>query len=115
MVSGVFENVTPVTRISIDAFLDLEDDPNTYYMLTGNITSIDNPTYGNLYLEDDTNNIFVYGCYPGWGATGDNRKFWLETAGITVGDQLSVIGVRGTRNDKPALANGIYFSHEKAQ
>ena len=115
MVSGVVENVTPVTPITIDEFLDLEDDANTYYMLTGEIIKIDNPTYGNLYLEDETNQIYVYGCYPGWGATGDNRKNWLETAGITVGDKLSVIGVRGTHNGTPQLANGIYFSHEKAQ
>ena len=52
MVEGTVEAITPVTRISIDEFLDKEDDPNTYYMLTGTITAIDNPTYGNLYLDD---------------------------------------------------------------
>lgn len=115
MVSGVVENVTPVTPISIDAFLDLEDDPNTYYMLTGTITKIANAEYGYLYLEDDTNSCYVYGCYPGWGASGDNRKFWLESAGIEVGDEISIIGVRGTHNGQPQLTYGIYFSHKKAQ
>ena len=88
-------------------------------MSTGTITMIDNPIYGNLYLEDDTNNVLVYGCYPGWGATGENRKYWLETAGIEVGDKLSVIGVRKTfvkdGVETIELQNGIYFSHEKAQ
>ena len=120
MTSGVFEElVHEVTPISIDEFLDKEDDPNVYYMLTGTVTAIDNPLYGNLYLEDETNNVYVYGCYPGWGATGDNRKNWLETANITVGDQLSVIGVRKTFTkdgvDVVELSNGIYFSHEKAE
>ena len=120
MVSGVFEElVHVVTPISIDEFLDKEDDPDVYYMLTGTITMIDNPIYGNLYLEDDTNNVLVYGCYPGWGATGENRKYWLETAGIEVGDKLSVIGVRKTfvkdGVETIELQNGIYFSHEKAQ
>ena len=121
MVSGgVFEElVHVVTPISIDEFLDKEDDPNVYYMLTGTITMIDNPIYGNLYLDDDTNNVLVYGCYPGWGATGDNRKNWLETANIEVGDQLSVIGFKKTftkdGQDVIELSNGIYFSHEKAQ
>lgn len=120
MVSGVFEElVHVVTPISIDEFLDKEDDPDVYYMLTGTITAIDNPTYGNLYLEDETNSVLVYGCYPGWGATGDNRKFWLQTAGIEVGDKLSVIGVRKTfvkdGEETIELQNGIYFSHEKAQ
>ena len=120
MVSGVFEElVHVVTPISIDEFLDKSDDPDVYYMLTGTITAVDNPTYGNLYLEDETNNVYVYGCYPGWGATGDNRKNWLATAGIEVGDKLSVIGVKKTFTkdgvETIELANGIYFSHEKAQ
>ena len=84
-------------------------------MLTGNITEIANPTYGNLYLEDATNQVYVYGCYPGWGATGDNRKNLLETLGIGVGDELTVIGVKTTFKGTPQLSNGIYFSHKKAQ
>ena len=115
MTGAVLEESIPVTRVTIDEFLDKEDDPNTYYMLTGIITEIANPTYGNLYLEDETNSVYVYGCYPGWGATGDNRKNLLENFGIVVGDQLSVIGVKSTYKDTPQLANGIYFSHEKAQ
>ena len=115
MTGAVLEASIPVTPIDIDSFLDQPDDPNTYYMLTGEIIEIANPTYGNLYLEDETNQVYVYGCYPGWGATGDNRKNWLETAGITVGDRLSVIGVKSTYQGTAQLANGIYFSHEKAQ
>ena len=115
MTGAVLEESIPVTPLTIDEFLDKDDDPNTYYMLTGTITEVANPTYGNLYLEDETNSVYVYGCYPGWGATGDNRKYWLETAGIVVGDKLSVIGVKSTYQGTPQLANGIYFSHEKAQ
>ncbi len=115
MTGAVLEDYKVVTPITIDELLDKDDDPNTYYMLTGEIIEIANPTYGNLYLEDETNQIYVYGCYPGWGATGDNRKNWLETAGIVVGDKLSVIGVKSTYQGTPQLSNGIYFSHEKAQ
>lgn len=115
MTGAVLEDVIPVTPLSIDEFLDKEDANNVYYMLTGTITEIANPTYGNLYLEDETNSVYVYGCYPGWGATGDNRKNLLETLGIVVGDKISIIGVKSTYNGTPQLANGIYFSHEKAQ
>ena len=115
MTGAVLEKSIPVTPITIDEFLDKADDPNTYYMLTGTITEIANEVYGNLYLDDGTNTVYVYGCYPGWGATGDNRKNLLATEGIVVGDQLSVIGVKSTYKDTPQLANGIYFSHEKAQ
>lgn len=116
MTSCVFEELLhEVTPISIDEFLDMPDDPNVYYMITGTIMDIANPTYGNVTLEDDTNSVYVYGCYPGWGATGDNRKGLFEREGIEVGDKLSVIGVKSTYNGAPQLANGIYFSHEKAQ
>jgi len=114
LTNTTLEDSKTVTPISIDEFLDKEDNAGVYYMLTGNITEIANPTYGNLYLDDGTNTVYVYGCYPGWGATGDNRKNLLETLGIGVGDQISIIGVKSTYNGTPQLANGIYFSHEKA-
>ena len=120
MVSGVLEELNyVVTPISIDEFLDQEDNANVYYMLSGTVTAIDNPTYGNLYLEDETNSVYVYGCYPGWGATGDNRKNWLATANIEVGDKLWVIGTKKTftkdGTDVIELSNGIYFWHEKPE
>jgi hypothetical protein len=115
MTGAVLEDSKSVTILSIDEFLDQPDDPNTYYLLTGNITEIANPTYGNVYLDDGTNTVYVYGCYPGWGATGDNRKYLFETLGIEVGDELSVIGVKSTYQGTPQLANGIYFSHKKPQ
>jgi DNA/RNA endonuclease YhcR with UshA esterase domain len=113
MTSATIEDHISVTPISIADFLTKEDSNDVYYMVTGTITKIDNPTYGNLYLNDGTE-LYVYGCYPGWGASGDNRKNFLETAGIVEGDTLSVIGVKSTYKDVPQLKNGIYFSHTKA-
>ena len=115
MTGAVLESVIPVTPVTIDEFLDKEDDPNTYYMITGTIVDIANPAYGNVTLEDETNSVYVYGCYPGWGATGDNRKGLFEREGIEVGDKLSVIGVRYTHNGNPQMSNGVYFSHEKPE
>ena len=115
MTGAVLESVIPVTPVTIDEFLDKEDDPNTYYMITGTIVDIANPAYGNVTLEDETNSVYVYGCYPGWGATGDNRKGLFEALGIEVGDKLSIIGVRKTFNGTPQMSNGVYFSHEKAE
>jgi hypothetical protein len=116
MTSGTFEELKyAVTEISIAEFLTKPDDPNTYYMVTGIVDKIDNATYGNVYIKDGENSLFSYGCYPGWGATGDARKNCLANKGIEVGDKLTIIGVKGTKNDAPQLSNGIYFSHEKAQ
>ncbi len=112
LVQGVLENVTPVTEVSIAEFLSKDDNKNVYYMVTGDIDEIANATYGNLYITDGQNRLYVYGCYPGYGATGDNRKGFLEAAGINVGDRLTMIGYKDTYNGTIELCGGIYFSHE---
>ena len=115
MVSGVYEKHISVTEVSVEEFLSMPDDKNVYYMVTGTIKEIENPTYGNLYMTDGDNDIYVYGCYPGYGATGDNRKNFLETAGIKVGDELTMIGYKDTYNGKIELCGGTYFSHKSAE
>ncbi|WP_163322579.1 BACON domain-containing protein [Draconibacterium mangrovi] len=115
-VSGaVLEEVIPVTPVTIAEFLAKPEDSNTYYMITGQISDIDYAPYGNLYLNDGTTEVYVYGCYPGWGATGDDRKGLLADKGIVVGDTLSVIGIRTSYNGQDQLGYGIYFSHVSAQ
>lgn len=112
---AVLESVVPVTPISIAEVLDKPDSSNDYYMITGEITSVANPTYGNVYLKDGDSEIYVYGVYPGYGATGDFRKNLLADKDIKVGDILTVIGTKTTYNGTIQLANGIYFSHEVAE
>lgn len=113
--SAVLESVIPVTAATIAEVLTKPDSSQDYYMVTGEITSIDNPEYGNLYLKDGDSEIYVYGCYPGYGATGDDRKNLLVTKGIKVGDKLTVIATKGSYQGATQLANGIYFSHESAE
>jgi len=113
--SAVLESVIPVTAATIAEVLTKPDSSQDYFMVTGEITSIANETYGNLYLKDGNSEIYLYGCYPGYGATGDDRKFLLETKGIQVGDKLTVIATKGSYNGVPQLAHGIYFSHESAE
>lgn len=116
-----YESHYSVTDITIAEFLTKPDDKNVYYRITGTVEDIDNPTYGNLYLSDDggATTLYVYGCYSGWGALGDNRKGWLETANIEVGDELTMIGYKDTYTNsstgasKIELCGGIYFSHKK--
>ena len=116
LVSGNFEELKyAVTEVSLADFLTKADDKNVYYMITGTVDEIANPTYGNLYLTNGDSRVYVYGCYPGWGATGDFRKNQIEAAGIEVGDQLTVIGVKATHNNEPQMSNGIYFSHKKPE
>jgi len=115
-VSGaVLESSIPVTPATIAEVLTKPDDASTYFMVTGDITSIDNADDGNLYLKDGDSEIYVYRCYPGYGATGDARKFLLADKGIEVGDPLTVIAPKGSYSGSPQLSNSIYFSHTSAK
>jgi hypothetical protein len=119
MTGGQHESHISVTEVTIAEFLSKPDDKNTYYMVTGTIQDLlDNKgkenVYGNLHLTDGTNELYVYGCYPGYGATGDNRKNFIANAGIQVGDQLTMIGYKDTYNGLIELCGGIYFSHTPA-
>ncbi len=113
--SAVLESVIPVTAATIAEVLTKTDSNQNYYMVTGEITSIADAVYGNLYLKDGGSEIYLYGCYPGYGATGDFRKNFLATKGIKVGDKLTVIATKSSYKEVPQLANGIYLSHESAQ
>ena len=104
-----------VTEVTIAEFLTKEDNKNVYYKVTGTLDEIANATYGNVWLKDGDQRLYVFGCYPGWGASGDARKNCLADKNIEVGDKLTVIGVKATFNDAPQVSNGIYFSHEKAE
>ena len=114
--SGVMESMISVTPATIAEVLAKPDSNVDYFMVTGEITSVASPTYGNLYLNDGENELYVFGCYPGWGATGDFRKNLLADKNIQVGDTLTVIGTKGSNNDNGVaqLTNGIYFSHVSA-
>ena len=66
MVSGTFEKLQyAVTEVTIADFLTKADAKDVYYMVSGTVAEIANDTYGNLYISDGTNKLYVYGCYPG--------------------------------------------------
>lgn len=115
MVSGTFEAlVHAVETVTLTEFLAKEPAADKFYKIGGTIDEIANDQYGNLYLTDGTERVYVYGCYPGWGATGDARKGLIGTLGLKVGDYLEVIGVRAVYKDTPQLSNGIFFTYKTA-
>lgn len=115
VVGAVFESSISVTTATIAEVLTKPDAPSTYFKVTGVIKSISNADYGNLYLKDGDSEIYVYGCYPGYGATGNDRKGVIAAKGLKVGDTLTVIAPKGSYNGVAQLSNGIYFSHVSAQ
>jgi len=119
MTGAQLEEVISVTDISIADFLTMPDDKNTWYKVTGTISSLlgsngKENDYGNLYITDGTHELYVYGTYPGWGATGDARKFFIAENDIEVGDQITIIGYKDTYKELVELCGGVCFGFRKA-
>lgn len=95
---------TEVVKATVAEFLAAAEDA-TIYELTGEITSVNNTTYGNFYLEDATGEVYIYGlCSP----TGES-KYWAES-GAKVGDTITVQTVRSSYNGEPQGKDAIFVS-----
>ncbi len=108
MTKAIHESSIPVYEATIPEVLAAAD--GGYYRVTGEVKSIANATYGNIYLTDGTNELYVYGTYPGWGATGDARKGVVAAEGIKVGDILTVYGPKSTYKGTPQINGGMFWS-----
>ncbi|MCR5240817.1 MAG: DNA-binding protein [Prevotella sp.] len=120
MVNGTCKMLYDVKKVTIAEFLTMPDDKNTYYMVTGKISSLlgsngKENDYGNLYITDGTTELYVYGTYSGWGATGDFRKFFIADNGLQVGDEITIIGYKDTYKELVELCQGVCFSFKKAE
>lgn len=118
MTGAQLEATIPVTAVTIEEFLSKPDDKGTFYMVTGTIKSLldskgNENDFGNMYITDGTNELYVYGCYPGWGAQGDARKFFVADNGIEVGDEITIIGYKDTYKELIELCSGVCFSFKK--
>lgn len=114
MVNAQTDSYNKVYEKTIAEFLAEPDDSQLYYRVTGIVDEIANDTYGNLYLKDGDTRLYVYGCYPGWGATGDARKGAVEAFDIEVGDKLTIIGKKSVHDGTPQVSNGVFYSLVKA-
>lgn len=114
MKSGTIEDVKVATPISIADFINLPDDLNTYYIISGKIIDAYDPTkndvtkFGNFNLKDETGDVFVYGVYTGWGG----QKGHFGELNLTWGDQLTIVAYKTTYKGL-IEAVGYYLSSEK--
>lgn len=108
----LLEKYTATPEVSVAEFLTKEDATDIYYKLTGTITNIANPTYGNLTLQDaNGDDVYVYGILPGYGATGDAKKGMVEEKGLKVGDTITIVGNKASYKGSPQVGNAVYMSH----
>ncbi len=95
-----------IQTVTIAEFLSKEEG-DALYQLTGTITSIANSNYGNLYIEDETGSVYVYGLKA--SATASSTSF--NTLGLAVEDQVTIVGKRTVYNGTDEVTDCYYVSH----
>lgn len=116
MVDPLLEKYSATEEVSVAQFLDKDDSNDVYYRLTGTITDIVNPTYGNINITDaNGDEVYVYGILPGYGATGDAKKGMVEAKGLKVGDTITLLGNKASYKGTAQVGNAIYVSHTSAE
>ena len=105
------ETPTPsdIKDATVAEFLAAETSETVLYRLTGEITDIQNTTYGNLMLKDATGEVLIYGVKKDKDAA--NTSF--SELGAEVGDKLTVVGYRGEHNGTKEMKSGYCEKLEK--
>ena len=83
-----------------------EDGPT--FKIKGTITVIENTTYGNMYVTDETGSVYIYGTLY----EGAEKQF--SKYGVEVGDIVVVEGPRGNYKGTPQLVNATILAIEKS-
>lgn len=104
-------------KVTLAEFLDAPESSDTWYELTGEITSIaEGNAYGNLYINDGTAEVYIYGLTNGW--VGYNDKSF-GSIGLKVGDTVTLGSLRGSYNGQPqgggSKVPAYYISHVSSE
>ena len=102
-----------VKKATIAEFNAAAESTDVWYQLTGTVKNLkDGDQYGNFDLEDETGSVYVYGVLSEKG--GEKKKFQelVAAKGIKNGDKLTIIGNRGSYNDKIEVLNAYFVSVE---
>lgn len=75
-------------------------DGTALYKVHGIITKIANTTYGNIYINDGTGEVYVYGVLD---ADGKEKNF--SSLGLKVGDEVTLQSAKTSHNNAPQMKN----------
>lgn len=103
-----------VKIVTIAEFNAAPESTDVWYQITGTVKNLkDNDQYGNFDLEDETGSVYVYGLLSEKG--GEKKKFQelVAAKGIKNGSKITIIGNRGSFNDKIEVLNAYFVSIEE--
>ncbi len=93
------EKPTP-TPITIAEFLTKPVNYTDWYQLTGKITEIEPSKYGNIFIEDETGKVYIYGITSQWIGAKNDQSF-NNIANLSVGDTITIGTLRQEYNNSP--------------
>ena len=100
-----------LVKVTIAEFIAAAED-DTWYELTGEITSIEKQDWGNFWIKDATGEILIYGMTSKW--VGSNDKSFSQI-GLKVGDTVTLGSLRTSYNETPQGGGNkipaFYISH----
>ena len=102
-----------VKAVSIADFNAAAESTEVWYQLTGTVKNLkDGDLYGNFDLVDETGSVYVYGLLSEKG--GEKKKFQdlVAAKGIKEGSKITIIGNRGSYNNKIEVLNAYFVSIE---
>jgi acylphosphatase len=102
-----------VQTVTVAQFNAAAESTNVWYQLTGTVKNLkDGDQYGNFDLEDETGSVYVYGLLAEKG--GEKKKFQelVAAKGIANGKKITIIGNRGSYQDKIEVTNAYFVSIE---
>jgi len=83
------------------------------FRIRGTVTTIANTNYGNLYIEDETGSIYIYGLFNARGQYPKDAGGW-NTFGVESGDVITVQGPRTMYGSTLELVDATLISVEKS-
>lgn len=89
----------------------IDGDDGTTFRVRAAITSIANAHYGNMYLNDGTGEIYIYGTNDKDDKPANDP---IDSWGLEVGDVVTVEGPKTTYNGTVELKNVTVLSVEKS-
>ena len=102
-----------VQTVTIAQFNAAAESTSVWYQLTGTISNLkDGDQYGNFDITDETGSVYVYGLLSEKG--GEKKKFQdlVAAKGIANGKKITIIGNRGSYQDKIEVTNAYFVSIE---
>ena len=112
---GVADKTLTITQATAAAptvataaeILAADDDENKKYQLTGYVTEVANAKYGNIYIEDYSGKLYVYGTYDAEG-----NRYDAFTTPVNAGDIVTVVGPKTSYNGSPQMKNVVVVDHK---